>query len=89
MWILLYSNNCRLKLQVRLLNLGCLLDEPILTMAGISSIQMEVVKVIQVLEGGSMLRRDDGSVVFALADFYGDTTNTKAEATTLLQGLQQ
>lgn len=38
--------------------------------------------------GGSVLRRDDGSVVFAQADFYGDTTYNKAEATAL-QGLQQ
>ena len=51
---------------------------------------MVVVKTIQGRGGGggSILRNSAGEVLFAQADYYGETTNSVAEAKALLQGLE-
>ena len=38
--------------------------------------------------GGSVIRSEEGHIILAHADYYGDKTNTIAEAKALLQGLQ-
>lgn len=44
--------------------------------------------VVKEIQGrGSILRNSSGEVMFAQADYYGETTKSIAEARTLLQGV--